>query len=100
MANSNNTSGQVDTSNFPDALKSIETMAKSMEGIVDDLNDYKANLTRNWVGEGRNEFEKSYKIMIQKLQDGADITWDVYENLIKSQEELIQADIDAAKGIK
>lgn len=90
--------GKIDTSNFPEALRSIETMAKSMETVVDNLNDYKAEIIANWVGKGRNQFEKSYNVLLRKLKDGTDITWDVYENLIKAQEELIQADVDAAKA--
>ncbi len=91
-------SGKIDTSHFADAYTSIETMAKSMETVVDDLNDYKADIINNWVGDGRAQFEKSYKVLLRKLKDGTDITWDVYENLLKAEGELIQADVDAAKA--
>lgn len=90
----------IDTSNFPDAIKSIETMAKAMEKVVSTMDDYKAQLLENWVGKGRNQFEKSYRIMRRKLSDGTDITWDMYEDLISSQETLIQNDVDVANGIK
>lgn len=89
--------GKVDTSNFSEAYKSIEKMAKSMGSMVDDLNDYKADIVDNWVGNGRNQFEKSYKILLRKLKDGRDITWDLYENLIEAEGILLQADIDIAK---
>ena len=90
----------IDTTNFPDAIKAIEKMAKSMEDLGDTLNDYKADLLVNWVGKGRNQFEKSYKVMKRKLDDGRDITWDMYEDLVSSQETLIQNDVDVANGIK
>ena len=83
-----------------DAIKAIEKMAKSMEDLGDTLNDYKADLLVNWVGKGRNQFEKSYKVMKRKLDDGRDITWDMYEDLVSSQETLIQNDVDVANGIK
>lgn len=91
-------SGKVDTSHFADAYTSIETMANSMKDVVDNLNDYKADIIENWVGKGRNQFEKSYKVLLRKMKDGTDITWDIYENLLKAEGELIQADIDAAKA--
>lgn len=91
-------SGKVDTSHFADAYTSIETMANSMKDVVDNLNDYKADIIDNWVGKGRNQFEKSYKVLLRKMKDGTDITWDIYENLLKAEGELIQADIDAAKA--
>lgn len=90
----------VDTSNFPDAISAIETMAKKMESLVSTMDDYKAALMKNWVGKGRNQFEKSYKIMKRKLSDGTDITWDMYEDLLSAQGTLIQNDVDVANGIK
>lgn len=89
---------RIDTSNFPAALQSIKTMAKTMENVTNTLNDYRSDITDSWVGKGRNQFEKSYTIMQRKLKDGSDMTWDIYENLIKAQGELMQADVDAAKA--
>ena len=89
---------KIDTSNFPAALDSIKNMAKSMENVVNSLNDYKGEIISSWVGKGRDQFEKSYHIMQRKLKDGSDMTWDIYENLIQAQTELIQADVDAAKA--
>lgn len=95
-----NSVDKIDTSNFPDALKAIETMARAMEGIVDTMDNYKAALLVNWVGKGRNQFEKSYKVMRRKLSDGSKMTWDVYEDLISAEKTLIQNDVDVANGIK
>jgi len=69
-----------------------------METLIEDINKYKADIVDNWVGDGRDQFEKSYRVLLRKLKDGIDITWDVYENLIKSEGDLIQADVDAAKA--
>ena len=74
----------INTENFPDAIKSIETMAKAMEDVVALMDTYKALLLENWIGQGRNQFEKSYNIMRRKLKDGSDVTWDVYEDLISA----------------
>ncbi len=89
---------KIDTSHFPEALESIKAMANAMQDIVDNLNDRKADLIEKWVGKGRNQFEKSYKVILRKIEDGTDITWDIYENLIEAQGRLIQADVDAAKA--
>lgn len=97
---SGGTVDHINTSNFPEAIKAIETMAKAMENVVASMDDYKSLLLDNWVGKGRNQFEKSYKIMRRKLNDGSDITWDIYEDLISAEETLIQNDVDVANGIK
>lgn len=99
MAESSESGARIDTSNFPDALQSIQNMAKAMEGITLNLDYYKADLISNWVGDGRNQFEKTYNIMVRKLKDGTDVTWDMYEKLVSFQETLIQSDVDTAKGI-
>lgn len=91
---------QVNTTNFPAAIKSIETMAKAMDDLLVELDDCKTYLLENWVGDGRNQFELSYRIMKRKLTDGSDINWDMYEKLIAAQEMLIQADHDVSNGIK
>lgn len=90
----------VDTSNFPDALAAIEKMAGIMRDLVSDMDDYKAAILENWVGEGRDQFEKSYRVMRRELSDGTEMTWDMYEKLISAQETLIQNDVDVANGIK
>ena len=90
----------IDTANFPDAIKCIETMAKAMDDIVVALDDYKDILLENWIGEGRNQFETTYQIIKRKLLDGSDITWDMHDSLISAHETLIQNDIDVANGIK
>jgi len=89
---------KIDTSHFGDAYSGIKAMVKSMETLIEDINKYKADIVDNWVGDGRDQFEKSYRVLLRKLKDGIDITWDVYENLIKSEGDLIQADVDAAKA--
>lgn len=89
---------RINTSHFPDALENIKTMAKDMEDIVRNLDIHKQKLLRNWVGKGRNQFEKSYNVLLRKLEDGRNATWDIYEDLISAQETLLQADVNVAKA--
>lgn len=87
------------TGEFPVAIESIKTMANSMEDLVQSMDLYKAQIIKNWVGEGRNEFEKMYTVIRRKLKDGTDVTWDMHELLMAASEKLIQTDIDTAKAI-
>ena len=90
----------VDTSNFPQAIEDIKAMANAMQDIVTDMDNCKAKLIYNWVGEGRNEFEKMYQVVRRKLKDGTDVTWDMHEKLIEAQGTFIQYDVDAAKQME
>ena len=90
----------IDTTNFSEAIKSIETMAKAMENIVDTLEGYKTNLVENWIGEGHDQFEVVYQIAKRKLIDLSEITWDMCENLKFAEDLLIQNDNNVADGIK
>lgn len=55
-------SAHINTSNFPDALESIKTMAKEMEEIVDNLNGYKENLLKNWLVKVETSLKEHIKL--------------------------------------
>lgn len=90
----------IDTSAFPQAIHDIEKMANAMKDIIENLDDIKMKILVDWVGEGRNQFEKSYVYIKRTLADGTEASWDIYEALISSQETLIENDIAVANGIK
>ena len=46
---------------------SVQKLVDQLENLKKNVDDYKANMLKDWVGEGRNEFEKTYNI-ISNLQ--------------------------------
>lgn len=90
---------KIDLKAFPATEEGIAEYARIIGDYKLKLEKYKADLLLYWVGNGRNEFEKTYNVMVRKIQDQIDYTWTVYEELLKSHERFIQADVDAAKAM-
>ena len=42
---------------------SVQKLVDQLENLKKNVDDYKANMLKDWVGEGRNEFEKTYNII-------------------------------------
>ena len=42
---------------------SVQKLVDQLENLKKNVDDYKANMLQDWVGEGRNEFEKTYNII-------------------------------------
>ena len=76
---------------------SVQKLVDQLENLKKNVDDYKANMLKDWVGEGRNEFEKTYNIISRKFTDQIDCAWDLYEELITAHEAYIQTDVDLAK---
>ena len=70
---------------------SVQKLVDQLENLKKNVDDYKANMLKDWVGEGRNEFEKTYNIISRKFTDQID------EELITAHEAYIQTDVDLAK---
>ncbi|GGA79760.1 WXG100 family type VII secretion target [Ornithinibacillus halotolerans] len=50
------------------------------------------NVKENWVGEGRDEFETQYKLLISKIDDFGDALRDVYDMLVEAEAQYATAD--------
>lgn len=87
------------TESMGKAAEKCKIMAEKMRGLKDELVRAKDSLLSVWVGEGRNAFEKQFRLLLQQFSDIIDDTWDMYEEIIREEGEYIQADTDAAKKL-
>ncbi len=87
------------TESMGEAAKQCKEMAEKMRGLKGDLVSAKDSLLSVWVGDGRNAFEKQFRLLLQQFSDIIDDTWDMYEEIIREEGEYIQADTDAAKKL-
>ena len=60
----------------------------------------KDDLMFSWAGEGRNSFEKKYRILSQQFGDLRDEVREISEGLIDMEQAYIQADTDLAKSME
>lgn len=90
---------QLDTSSFAAVISYAERLTTSLGDIKQDLDQQKNDLVLTWVGNGRNMFDKKYRLLTQQLGDiHADLR-DLAESLKDAEQSYIQADIDLAKTL-
>ena len=68
-----------------------------MKDLRSELERARDDLLKTWVGKGRNEFEKQFRLLDQQFSDIVDDTMDTYEAILKAEGDYIQLDTDLAK---
>ena len=91
---------ELDTSFMDEAASSCQDLAEKMKTLKYDLEREKETLMWSWSGEGRNEFEKQFRRMLQQLSDVTESLWEMGEQILEAEEAYIQADTNAAKQLE
>lgn len=89
----------LDTSNFDAVIEKARTLAEKMATLRNEMDGLKSNLMFSWAGNGRNTFEKKYRLFSQQFGDLKDDLYEIAESLLEIEEKYIQADTDAAKAL-
>lgn len=87
------------TDTFASSADSAKQLSETLEDAIANCDKAINSLYGVWVGKGRNEFEKKYKIFEQQVADIKNGLWDLYEDIVSAEEEYIQGDCDAAKKL-
>ncbi len=91
---------KLDTSSFDEVAKACKDLAEKMESLKQEMDDYKTRLMFSWAGEGRNMFEKKYRVLAQQFGDLSDSLRDMSEEIYSKEQAYIQADTDSAKALE
>lgn len=89
----------LDTSNFDSVIELSRSLSEKMGDLKNNLDNLKIKLLSSWVGDGKNAFEKKYRLLSQQFGDLRDDLRNISEELLKMEEEYIQADTDLAKAL-
>ena len=89
----------LDTSNFDAVIEKARTLADKLATLRNEMDGLKSNLMFSWAGNGRNTFEKKYRLFSQQFGDLKDDLFEIAESLLEIEEKYIQADTDAAKAL-
>ena len=87
----------LDTSNMATTANMCKNLYELLQTLRDQLEASKGDLLFSWSGDGRNEFEKQYRLLKQQFSDIIDDTKDMYEKIISAEETYIQTDVNNAK---
>ena len=96
----NLTDFELNTENMAKTAEQCKTLADKMSALRAELREAKDSLLFTWAGEGRDEFEKQFRLLDQQFSDIVDDTMNMYEEILAKEEAYIQADTDAAKQLE
>lgn len=84
--------GKIVSEKINAAHKEISTIVESYKTVNSEVENITKKVKENWVGEGRNEFQSQYNLLIRKIEDFGDALIDIYEALVKAEAEYQIAD--------
>jgi|GEM_PF-450785 len=90
----------LDTKSFDEAARLSKELAEKMKDIKDTMDGAKNNLMFSWIGDGRDMFEKKYRVLSQQFGDISDDLREISESIYEMEQEYIQADVELAKGLE
>ena len=84
--------GNIDTAKIYAAHSQIKEIVTSYKSVNLNVAKITQEIKENWVGEGRNEFESQYNLLIKKIDDFGDILQDIYQALVEAEAEYETSD--------
>ena len=84
--------GTIISERINEAHKEIRAIAESFKKVNSEVDSITKTVKQNWVGEGRNEFQTQYDMLITKIDDFGDTLIDIYEALVEAEAEYQTAD--------
>lgn len=84
--------GNIDTEKINAAHTQIREIVESYKQVNAEVTAITKRVKENWVGEGRNEFESQYNLLIRKIDDFGDVLKDIYDALVKAEAEYESSD--------
>jgi WXG100 family type VII secretion target len=75
----------IDTEKIYATHAQIKEIVESYKTVNLEVSKITQNVKENWVGEGRNEFESQYNLLIRKVDDFGDALKDIYDALVQAE---------------
>lgn len=84
--------GTIDTAKIYATHRQIKEIVSSYKDVNAEVAEITKTIKENWVGEGRNEFESQYNLLIKKIEDFGDTLLDIYDALVEAEAEYETSD--------
>lgn len=84
--------GNIETEKIYAAHRQIKEIVSSYKDANQEVSQITKKIKENWVGQGRNEFESQYNILIKKIDDFGDTLKDIYDALVQAEAEYETSD--------
>lgn len=84
--------GTIETDKIYNAHRQIKDIVASYKEVNYEVSQITSKIKENWVGEGRNEFESQYNLLIKKIDDFGDTLYDIYDALVEAEAAYEESD--------
>jgi uncharacterized protein YukE len=84
--------GHIDAEKIYNTHMQIKEIVESFKDVNQQVTQITQNVKENWVGEGRNEFESQYNLLIKKIDDFGDTLKDIYDGLVQAEADYTTSD--------
>ncbi len=79
-------SGTINTQTINNTHTQMKEIVESYKNLTMRVHQITDDVRRNWVGEGRNEFETQYTILICKIEDFDSTLQEMYKALVDAEQ--------------
>lgn len=84
--------GNIEVEKIIAAHKQIRTIVDAYKNVNLEVSQITSRIKDNWVGQGRNEFESQFKLLIGKIDDFGDTLVEIYDALVDAEAAYTEAD--------
>lgn len=84
--------GTINTDEIGAARGQMLEILNKFRGIQERIVSTQQTLCEDWVGEGRNEFQTQYRLLLSKISDIGDSLEDMYNVLAEAEKEYGDTD--------
>ena len=92
--------GNIDTAKIYAAHSQIKEIVSAYKEVNMEVAQITQKVKENWVGEGRNEFESQYNLLIRKIDDFGDTLQEIYEALVQAEADYETSDNDLKQNFR
>ena len=92
--------GHIDTGKIYAAHAQIKQIVSSYKDVNAEVSLITKRVKDNWVGDGRNEFESQYNLLIKKIDDFGETLQEIYDALVQSEADYESSDNELKQNFK
>lgn len=92
--------GNIDSEKIYNTHQQIKAIVEAYKNVNADVAEITTAIKNDWVGEGRNEFEAQYNILIRKIDDFGDTLKDIYDALVQAEADYRTGDTELQSQYK
>lgn len=90
--------GTIEVQYINNAHSKIKNIVTQFNQAKVEVNQITNDLKQNWVGDGRDEFEAQYELLMSKIGDFSDALDEIYDALVEAEASYQTTDDNVRQG--